>query len=150
VLVVRLLLAAKHPKSGAYLHPEPRLVCSIRSVRTEPPGLLITFDGRESEQTEVMLQWIPTRPSSAYELSIHSQSRDVRAGSGLRWKVVNGASGVSLAESGSELPIETLRFETPPQCSLAKLVLGYRRAAGTTRIAGSLALSSVTLRLRTP
>jgi tetratricopeptide (TPR) repeat protein len=122
----------------------------IRSVRTEPPGLLITFDGRESEQTEVLLQWIPTRPSSAYELSIHSQSRDVPAGSGLRWQVVNGASGVSLAESGSDLPLETLRFEAPPQCSLAKLVLGYRRAAGTTRIAGSLVLSSVTLRLRTP
>ncbi len=123
-------------------------ISGVHSVWTQsPPGLLLTLDGHQPEQTDLLIQWMPMQPSAAYELSIMAQLDGIPPNSGLRWKILDASSGAVLAESGLDVPSETFRFETGAHCSLVKLVLGYQRAQGTSVIAGRLVLSSVALRM---
>jgi tetratricopeptide (TPR) repeat protein len=108
-------------------------------------GLAITLDGHQEEHAELLIQWIPLRPSSTYELTIQAQSNDIPAGAGLRSKILDGASAAVFAESEISLPVSSLRFETPPRVSLGKLVLSYQRALGTSRAAGTVVLSSIAI-----
>jgi tetratricopeptide (TPR) repeat protein len=118
----------------------------VRAVWTEsPPGLNVTFDGHQEERTDILAEWMPVLASSAYELSTLGSAQDIAAGSGLRCKIVDAVSSVVLAEAKLDVPVAKLRFETPPQGSLVKLVLSYRRASGTNLIAGRLTLSSLAL-----
>ncbi len=122
----------------------------VRVVRSESQGLVFAWDGHESEQSVLLVQWMPARASSTYELSLRSQSSDLPPVSGLRWTVFNGESGATLGESSLEMPLAALRVATPPACSLVKLVVGYQRAPGVTRIEGNWVLHSVALRRATP
>ena len=108
-------------------------------------GLSIVLDGHQEEHADLLIQWIPLRPSSTYELTMKARSDDIPAGSGLRLAVLEGVSASALAESEISLPVLTLRFETPPRISLGKLVLSYQRALGTSRLAGTVVLSSIAL-----
>ena len=115
-------------------------------VRVESyQGLGIRLDGHQKEQTGFLLQWLPLRPSTTYELTIKAQSADIPAGSGLRLKILDASTGTALAESEIAMPVSILRFETPPHTSLGELNLGYKRALGTSRIAGSVVFSSVAM-----
>ncbi len=108
-------------------------------------GLGIILDGHQEEHTDLLSQWIPLRPSSTYELTIKGRSDDIPVGSGLRFKILEAASATVLAESEMSLPVLVLRFETPPQLSLGKLIFSYQRALGTNRLAGTVVLSSIAL-----
>jgi tetratricopeptide (TPR) repeat protein len=112
---------------------------------TSQQGLAITLDGHQEEQTDLLIQWLPLRPSSQYEITIYAQSADIPANSGLRLKILDGASATVFAESEMSVPVSVLRFETPLHASLGKLVLCYRRALGTNRIAGTVVLSSIAI-----
>ena len=112
---------------------------------TSHEGLGITLDGHQEEQTDFLIQWLPLRPSSAYELTIKAQSVDIPAGSGLRSKILDASTGTVLAESAISTPVSILRFETFPHSSLGELVLGYQRALGNSRIAGTVAFTSVAM-----
>jgi len=108
-------------------------------------GLGIILDGHEEERTDLLIQWIPLRPSTTYELTIKARSDDIAAGSGLRLEILDGAFATVLAKSEVSLPLSILRFETPPHALLGKLVLRYQRALGTSRLAGTVILSSIAL-----
>ena len=108
-------------------------------------GLSIILDGHQEEHTDLLSQWIPLRPSSAYELTIKARTDDIPAGSGLRVKILEGASATVLAESQMSFPVLVVRFETPPHLSLGKLIFSYQRASGTNRLAGTVVLSSMGL-----
>lgn len=108
-------------------------------------GLSIILDGHQEEHTDLLIQWIPLRPSSTYELTMKARSDDIPAGSGLRCKILDGSSATALAESEISFPVLILRFETPPHVSLGKLVFSYQRALGTGRLAGTVVLSSIAL-----
>jgi hypothetical protein len=112
---------------------------------TSHEGLGITLDGHQEEQTDFLIQWLPLRPSSTYELTIKAQSADIPAGSGLRSKILDASTGTVLAESAISTPVSILRFETFPHSSLGELVLGYQRALGNSRIAGTVAFTSVAM-----
>jgi hypothetical protein len=88
---------------------------------------------------------LPLLPSSSYELSVNAESSDIRKESGLRWRIVDSNSGADISGSGLDGLGGTLSFTTTGQRSRAKLILGYQRALGTTRLEGTLRLSSVTL-----
>ena len=108
-------------------------------------GLGIVLDGDQEEHADLLIQWMPLRPSSTYELTIKARSDDIPARSGLRFKLLNGASASVLAESEISVPLSILRFETPPDVALGELILSYRRALGTNRLAGTVVFSSIAL-----
>jgi tetratricopeptide (TPR) repeat protein len=112
---------------------------------TSQQGLRIILNGHQEEHTDLLIQWIPLLPSSTYDFTIKAQTDDIPAGSGLRFKILDGASATVLAESEISLPLSILRFETPPHLSLGKLVLSYQRALGTSRLAGTVVLSSIAM-----
>ena len=118
----------------------------VRALWTESPlGLSIALDGHQEERTDLLVEWMPVLASSAYELSTLARAEDIAAGSGLRWRIVDAVSGAVLGEAELEVPTTKLRFETFSQGSLVKLVLGYRRAPGTSLVTGRLTLSSLAL-----
>jgi tetratricopeptide (TPR) repeat protein len=113
----------------------------FRTVWTDSPrGLLISFDGKQEERSDILDQWLPLLPSSSYELSVRAESSDIPRDSGLRWRIV----GADLDALGG-----TLRFTTTTQTA-ARLILSYHRALGTSRIEGKLRLVSVSLERHGP
>jgi len=112
----------------------------LRTIWTDSPkGLLISLDGKQEEKTDILEQWLPLAPSSTYELSVRAESSEIPRNSGLRWRIND--SGPGLEGLGG-----SIQFATTAQTTPAKLVLGYQRALGTTRLEGTLRLSSVTLK----
>jgi len=117
----------------------------IRSLWTESPkGLQISFDGTEEESTDIVGQWLPLRPASAYELSVRAESDNIPRESGLHWRIADASSGAEILGVLDALG-GTLRFATGVQPPHAQLLLSYRRALGTSRLEGRLRVLSVAL-----
>jgi hypothetical protein len=123
----------------------------ISASREErPPGLRITFSGREPEDCEALAQLVPLRMRTAYDLSFGYRTREIPRGVGLGWRITDASSGAILKE-GPSLASESegegrLSFETPGECSLVRLALRYRRTPGTTRLEGYLVLRNLELK----
>ena len=119
------------------------------SREEEPPGLRFTFSGRQPEDCEPLVQLVPLRPNTPYQLSFVFRTQGIPAGSGLAWRIADAAGGALLREGPSLASVAEsltrLSFETPAQCRLARLSLRYRRAPGTTRMEGFLVLRNVAL-----
>jgi len=114
-----------------------------------PPRLWITLDGHEPETCDVLEQFVALAPSRKYRLKFRYQTDDIAAGSGLRWRI-STSRGTEIASDGADLASEqqadgTVRFTVPPGVPLARLALSYRRAPGTMRIEGRVALESASL-----
>jgi hypothetical protein len=106
-------------------------------------GLRASFSGSQPEVAHVLEQLLPLVPSRRYRLRYSYRTEGIAPASGLRWEVADGASSKDLcSESWKQ---EELDFTTPPNMSLGRLALAYRRALGTTRIEGSLWLQKVSL-----
>ena len=119
------------------------------SREEEPLGLRLTFSGREPEDCEALVQLVPLRAKTPYQLSFAFRTQDIPSGAGLAWRIVDAAAGTVLKE-GPSLASEPetqahLSFETPAECRLVRLSLRYRRAPGTTRTEGFLVLRNVAL-----
>jgi len=92
---------------------------------------------------ECLWQWVPVEPGRRYGLKFDYRTVEVASPSGLRWRVEEAGSRAELAPRSPELGAETWRpaeaaFQTRPGTRLVRLVLGYRRVLGTTRIQGAL------------
>ena len=114
------------------------------------PRLWITFDGHEPEICDVLEQYLALVPGRRYRLRTHYQTDDIGAGTGLRWRISDAATGGEITSDSADLASElqtdaTARFEAPPGMRLARLAMSYRRSPGTVHIVGRLALSSVAL-----
>jgi len=126
------------------------VVEGISASREEDPlGLRLTFSGTEPEDCEALVQFVPLRPKTPYQLSFAFRTQGIPDAAGLAWRIADAAAGTVLRE-GPSLASEPdtqvhLSFETPAECRLVRLSLRYRRAPGTTRMEGFLVLRNVTL-----
>ena len=114
-----------------------------------PPRLWIALGGQEPETCDVLEQYLAVAPSRKYRLRFRYQTDDIAAGSGLRWRISTPA-GEEMPSDSADLASEqeteaTVRFTTPGNAHLARLTLAYRRAPGTTRIEGRVALAALSL-----
>ncbi len=127
------------------LHPNQGLT----ATRTESPrALRFTLSGRQPEHCGLADQVLPAEPGLAYVVSYSSRDSGIPAGSGLRWRVSDLATGRELASAplggaGDDWRAESLRFVAPAGGGAVRLVLEYRRAPGTTRAEGTLWLRQV-------
>jgi hypothetical protein len=130
---------AREPAGGGFdwrLVPQP----GVTAVRSSG-GLTVNFSGRQPENCDLLVQWIPSGVRSRC-LRVEYRTTGAAPTSGLRFAVMDAASGRELAGAGlaaGSWGHADLQF--PPR--LARMVLSYRRAPGTTRIEGSLELRRV-------
>jgi len=115
----------------------------------EARGLRITFSGSEPEDCEALVQLVPVRGKTKYELRFEYRTEGIASGAGLEWRLTRAGDGALIGEGPSlvsEAEAERqILFETPAECRLVRLTLRYHRAPGTTRIEGFLILQNVAL-----
>ncbi len=134
------------------------VVDGIGVSEEERGGLRVTFSGREPEDCEVVVQWVPLPAQQAgqmpgkmhYQLSYEYRTRGIAGGVGLTWRITDPRGGAVLGEGeslASDVDTEgRSRFEVPPACRLVRLALRYHRTSGTTRLEGVLVLRKVGLK----
>jgi tetratricopeptide (TPR) repeat protein len=125
-------------------------VASYRGLatRTGPSGLVAEFTGVQPEDCSIAEQSLVLAPGS-YTMKYSYRTADIRPDTGIRWQIVDVKSGTVLADS-SDLSSDSVThtdfgFAVGPDAggaSLLRLRLIYRRAPGTSRIAGSLVVLS--------
>ena len=125
------------------------------SRRESPPALRVTFSGRQPENFEVLSQFVPLLPGREYRLRFRYRTTEIGPGTGLRWRIVDIATGKELAKSSPDLSSikdrqEEVLFSTAAETRLGRVVLAYQRAPGTTRIEGSISLAEVSLAFGPP
>ncbi len=81
-----------------------------------------------------------------YTMAYAYRTSDIPPDTGIRWQILDAKSNTVLAES-PDLSSDTvlhlaLAFSIPPDVSLIRLRLAYRRALGTPRITGTLVVLS--------
>ena len=115
-----------------------------------PPGLRVTFSGSEPEDCEALVQLVPLRKKTAYELRFEYRTREIPSGVGLGWRITDASDGTILKEGpslASEMEGEgRLSFETREECRLVRLAVRYRRTPGTIRPEGFLVLRNVAIK----
>jgi hypothetical protein len=131
------------------------------SNEERPPGLRLTFSGRQAESCEALVQYLPVLEKAGFELRFVYQTSGIEAGTGLAWRLtdVNGGRSLALWRPGEEgkagesaaglsADVETagkLAFVAPAGCRFVRLALSYLRAPGTTRIEGYVILRRMEL-----
>lgn len=118
----------------------------------QPPGVRISLSGNQPESVEVLAQLMPVLPSQTYRFESGYRTYGIAKNTGLRWQVLDAASGLDLTFESPQLSSEDwniarVSFRTADKCRLARLSLMYRRERGTTRIEGSVWLKNATLQL---
>lgn len=119
-----------------------------------PPGLRLTFTGRQPEECEPLYRLLPVREKAGYEFGVSYRTYDVPPNTGLTWRVTDAISDALLAASGGMASENSARvavgFVTPAGCRLIKIALAYRRTPGTTRIEGAIAMREAELKRAYP
>lgn len=117
-------------------------------------GLEIEFTGDEPEDCSITEQSVVLN-SGNYKMEYTYRTVGISPGTGIHWQIVDTNSGAVLADS-PYLSSEThkqasLSFSVEPETALVRLRLVYKRVPGTSRIAGTLMITSteVQRRLRT-
>ena len=114
----------------------------IRADRTAD-GIVLTFTGREPENTELVSQFAPLVPNRAYILRVEYRSSEIAPEAGLEFAIYLKDGRDLLHGRGKLQP--SFSFQTPPNATLGRIVLGYHRALGTTRAEGVLKLRKFNL-----
>jgi len=108
-------------------------------------GLETEFTGSQPEDCTVAEQVVTLMPGN-YTLAYTYRTSDIPPDTGIRWQIVDLKSNTVLADSpnlsSDTLTHSTLAFSVPPDAPLLRLRLAYRRALGTTRISGTLVVTS--------
>jgi tetratricopeptide (TPR) repeat protein len=121
----------------------------IQADRTAT-GLIVNFSGEQTESVELLAQFVPLLRHRRYILTVRYRVAGIGAESGL-FSVLQSADGRDLLRGRGLLPggdgimERNFPLETPDDVTLGHLVLGYRRALGTTRIEGTLTLEKLAL-----
>ena len=120
------------------------------SRRESQPALRITFSGQQPESCELLSQFVPVLPGRKYQLRFRYRTSEIVPDTGVQWRIFDAATAAELAEQSSHLSSEEeiqqeVSFSTPTETHMARLVLLYQRAPGTTRIEGSISLSHASL-----
>jgi hypothetical protein len=119
---------------------------------TGSAGLETELTGAEPERCVLAEQTVTLDPGS-YRLTYSYRTAGIAAGTGVRWQLVDAASGAVVAESSDlssdAVKEEGLLFVVPSGESLFHVRLSYERVLGTARIAGNLRMLSTGIQLRT-
>jgi hypothetical protein len=129
------------------LQPSPGVTCGRNA---SPQYLSITFYGNEPASCEPLTQYLALVPGAHYRLRYEYRTSDLAAESGLRWQVLNAATGSDLASlspwlSSPRWKSDAALFTAPADGPLARLALRYQRTPGTPRLDGSVLLRRVEL-----
>lgn len=128
------------------------VVGGVTASRDErPPTLRLTFSGKQSEQCEVLWQYLPLLAARSYRFGFEYQTAGIGPETGLHWEVIDLTNRPTRLAESMSLSAENwthgdLKFTTPGKLAAARLVLAYRRALGTTRITGWISLRGLRLR----
>lgn len=113
-------------------------------------GLTLRFSGKQPEDVELLSQYVPLLPHRRYVLTVRYGVSGIGTESGL-WCTVASADGRDLLADRGLLPggeaVRSMPFQTPDAAALGRLIFGYRRMLGTTRIEGSVTLQKFALTL---
>ncbi|HLK62583.1 MAG TPA: tetratricopeptide repeat protein [Bryobacteraceae bacterium] len=116
------------------------------SMENRSPGLRLTFSGEQRDCT-FLLQYVPLRDKTNYQLTIAYRTAGIPADSGLVWRVTDLQTSQLLAEepvpSSESRQSLTISFRTPANCGIVNLSLQYRHIPDQLRIRGILELRSV-------
>ena len=116
-----------------------------------PSGLETEFTGGQPENCIIAEQAVVLKPGN-YLLEYSIQTTGIAQNTGLRWQIGVGNSDTELANSedisSDTMKQKVLAFSVPPDVSLLRLRLTYRRALGTARISGTLVVPSVQINVR--
>jgi hypothetical protein len=119
---------------------------------TGSAGLETELTGAQPERCVLAEQAVTMEPGS-YRLTYSYRTTGIAPGTGLRWQLVDAASGVVVAESDNlssdAVKEDGMSFAVDPDESLFHLRLSYERVPGTARIAGNLQMLSTRIQLRT-
>ena len=116
------------------------------------PALMSRFSGAHAESAILLWQWAPVEPRRTYRLSCRYLTQGLPPNTGLQWVVrdetqsarsMEVAAGEVLRARNDDWGRSELTFQSGPATRLIRLEFGYRRAAGTTRAEGSIALREV-------
>jgi tetratricopeptide (TPR) repeat protein len=115
-------------------------------------GLVLVFSGKQPENTEILSQYVPLLPHQGYSLAVRYSVSGIGAESGLictlEWAGQDLLGGRGLLPGGAGVQpamTRTIPFRTSDGATLGRLVVGYRRMPGTTRIEGSFTLRNLAL-----
>jgi hypothetical protein len=112
-------------------------------------GLETEFAGQEPENCTVAEQIVSLSPGT-YRLESSYHTRDIAPDSGIRWEIADPKSDAILANSpslSSDLPGKlSFLFSVKPSSPFLRLQLAYHRKPGTTRVTGTLVVTSIQIR----
>lgn len=103
----------------------------------------VFFDGREPENCEPLVQLVPVVGGRKYRLHFEYKTSGITPRDGLSWRVSAWPPGAKILGtsgflSSDEWTPETFDFDAPRDARVVRLALTYNRAAGQTRIDGSI------------
>jgi hypothetical protein len=113
----------------------------ITAVRVSPRELRIDLSGKQPAQCELLVQFVPLLTARTCRFRFSYQTSGVPVESGLQWRILAAASPPLSSEDWKH---EELTLSTR-DAKLARLVLGYSRVTGTSRLEGSITLRDVEL-----
>ncbi len=124
-----------------------QVVGVISSFEEDPPGLRITFSGRQEERSEPLMQLAPVQGNTTYRLTCQLRTSGIPPNTGLHWNIsdMDGHTLKDSASLSSETDAHEMSFLAPPACKMVRLALRYERTPGTTRVEGYVILREVEL-----
>jgi len=138
---------AQRKLAGVEGHGFDRRIATPAGTYAEraPAGLILTFSGKQSEDVELVSQYVPLQPRRRYVFTVRYRVSGIGVESGLICHL-QLAGGRDLLAGHGVLPgaagtlTQTFPFEAPDGATVGRAVLQYRRMPGTTRIEGAFTL----------
>jgi hypothetical protein len=120
------------------------------ALDTAAREMTISLSGRQPEFCDFVEQYVPVAPGASYRLRYRYRTRDLAAETGLGFSFLDArtaaefASGNIAAASG-DWRQGSVGFSTPEGCELLRILLRYRRPAGSVRAEGGAVFGGFTL-----
>jgi hypothetical protein len=114
---------------------------------TDLPAVEIDFSGHQSEQCELLRQYVAVESGFLYKLRWKAEAEHILPGSGINWRLraANGDASVDIASGDLLNTPQVWEFVAPPNVDGFVLTLEYRRAFAHTRPTGKITLRSVSM-----
>jgi hypothetical protein len=166
-------LAARHvipygaldPRSGGILTNGDFLAQPLRqgfdwrTARVEGAALFfdtaaremtISLGGRQPEFCDFVEQYVPVTPGASYRLCYRYRTRELSAQTGLGFSFLDARTAVEFASGNIAAAPRgwrqgSVEFSTPEGCELLRILLQYRRPAGSVRAEGGAVFEAFTL-----
>ncbi|HTX36102.1 MAG TPA: hypothetical protein VME43_13825 [Bryobacteraceae bacterium] len=129
----------QHPPSGNGFDWHVEGAPGVTAVRFAG-ALRATFSGDEADDCVVAWEYLPLEPGREYQLRQTVQAEDAPSAAGLRWHLFYPKNGPVWAPLEADL---SHGFRAP--AGVARLALMYRRAPGSTRLTGDIAVTGLRL-----